>query len=91
MSKTGVRLYNYGARFYDPQIGRFTTQDAYTEKYFPLTPYQYAANNPIKFIDVNGDRTTNTIKYIMWNYNGGKQWDYFLYFLSHYLSRFAKK
>lgn len=48
-------LYDYGKRFYDPQIGRFTTQDAYTEKYFPLTPYQYAANNPIKFIDVNGD------------------------------------
>lgn len=54
-SKTRVRLYDYGKRFYDAQIGRFTTQDAFAEKYSSLTPYQYAANNPILMIDVNGD------------------------------------
>jgi len=40
---------------YDAQIGRFNTQDRFAEKYHFLTPYQYGANNPIKFIDVNGD------------------------------------
>ncbi len=48
-------LYDYGARFYDPQIGRFHTQDAFAEKYYTLSPYQYGADNPILNIDVNGD------------------------------------
>ena len=48
-------FYDYGARYYNPNIGRFLTIDRYAEKYYMLTPYQYAANNPIKYIDVNGD------------------------------------
>ena len=50
-----MNWYDYGARFYDPQIGRFTTQDRYAEKYLNFTPYQYGANNPIRYIDINGD------------------------------------
>ena len=42
---------------YDPALGRFHTLDAFAEKYLDFTPYQYAANNPILFIDVNGDST----------------------------------
>lgn len=53
----GVNLdwYDYGARFYDPALGRFHTQDRFAEKYLNFSPYQYAANNPIMFIDINGD------------------------------------
>jgi hypothetical protein len=40
---------------YDAAIGRFFTQDAFAEKYYPLNPYQYAANNPINLVDINGD------------------------------------
>ena len=47
--------YDYGARFYDPIIARFTTEDTYAEKYSSMTPYQYGALNPIKNIDINGD------------------------------------
>ena len=47
--------YDYGARFYDLVIGRFNTIDRFAEKYDNLTPYQYAGNNPVLNIDVNGD------------------------------------
>jgi RHS repeat-associated protein len=50
-----LSLYDYGARFYDPQLGRFHTVDAFAEKYLSMAPYQYGANNPISFIDINGD------------------------------------
>lgn len=52
---SGLEWTDYGARMYDNQIGRFFTQDRYTEKYYSLNPYQYGANNPILFKDNNGD------------------------------------
>lgn len=47
----------FGARFYDPRIGRFFTVDRFASKYPALTPYQYATNNPPLVIDINGDST----------------------------------
>jgi RHS repeat-associated protein len=57
---SGLELYDFGARMQDPQIGRFFTQDRFADKYLTLSPYQYAANDPIKNIDVNGDSTWTT-------------------------------
>ena len=50
-----LNLYDYGARMYDPTLGRFTTMDRFAEKYYHLSPYAYAGNNPVRNIDVNGD------------------------------------
>lgn len=49
------QLYDYGARFYDPITGHFNVVDRFSEKYYSITTYQYGANNPIRYIDINGD------------------------------------
>jgi len=53
----GLGWLDYGARFYDPQIGRFHVIDRFAEKFINTTPYQYGLNNPIANIDINGDTT----------------------------------
>lgn len=50
--------YDYGARMYEPALGRFMTMDPMAEKYYNISPYAYCANNPIRYIDINGDSIT---------------------------------
>ena len=45
---------DYGARHYDPRIGRWTVPDPMAEKYYALGTYYYCAGNPILLIDSKG-------------------------------------
>jgi hypothetical protein len=35
------------------EIKRFMSVDRFSDKYYDLSPYQYAANNPLRYIDYN--------------------------------------
>ncbi len=50
----GLDWYDYGARFYDPAIARFHTLDPLATKYSFQSPFVYAANHPIHYIDWMG-------------------------------------
>jgi len=49
-----LNWYDYGFRNYDSQIGRFVQLDPLSSKFPYLTPYQYASDEPVKNIDIDG-------------------------------------
>ncbi|WP_153395301.1 DUF6443 domain-containing protein [Chryseobacterium vaccae] len=53
LQETG--MYDYGARMYMPDLGRWGVVDNKAEKYLSMSSYIYAGNNPIAFMDPDGN------------------------------------
>ncbi|MCX2682159.1 RHS repeat-associated core domain-containing protein, partial [Galbibacter sp. EGI 63066] len=49
-----INTYDFGARNYDPALGRWMNLDPLAEKYTNLSPFSYVANNVVNAIDPDG-------------------------------------
>lgn len=75
----GLNFYDYGARGYMPDLGRWTTMDNLSELYFSNSSYVYALNTPVQAIDpdgnvvifINGQHTGDGAK----GYQDGSNWN----------------
>ena len=69
----GLNWFDYGARFYDPQLGKWHSIDPVD---FEYSPYNYALNNPVIFVDPDG--SVPFIFYIR-SYHPGKAFGWPMY------------
>lgn len=51
----GTNYTDFGARQYSPALCRWMTPDPLSEKYYGISPYAFCNNNPVNFVDPDGE------------------------------------
>ncbi|MBQ0735253.1 RHS repeat-associated core domain-containing protein [Aquimarina celericrescens] len=63
-NELGLEWLDFGARNYNPAVGRWFNVDNMSEDYAEWSPYNYTLNNPIYFIDPDGNAVND-----LWSFN----------------------
>ena len=71
---TILGLYDFGARQYDPVIGRWMSIDLLANKFPDVSPFVYCLNNPINLVDLHGLEPTEDSTDSNW----WEQWHYIM-------------
>ncbi len=59
--ENGITWLDFGSRNYDPELGRWMNIDPQASRYHGLSPYAAMGDNPITFIDPNGEELITTL------------------------------
>jgi RHS repeat-associated protein len=60
---SGLEGYDFGARIFDPQTGRWQSIDPQAEDFPNVSPYSYAVNNPALYVDKDGKFVNLILQY----------------------------
>jgi RHS repeat-associated protein len=66
-TEKGLNLYYFGARYYNPAIGRWLAVDPLACTYPERSSYEFCAGNPIRSIDIDGRKITNPGHFVLSN------------------------
>ena len=55
LNRFGLPYIDYGARYYDPTTARWQRPDPMADKYPDTSPYAFCGNDPVNFVDPQGD------------------------------------
>ena len=87
---SGLEEYDYGARMYDQQIGRWGVMDPLSERTAGFTPYNYGLDNPNYYVDIKG--YFSIAHHYSFTYDALTKFGYGKYttdLISHYASLYA--
>ena len=57
----GTSYTDFGARQYHPALHRWMTPDPLSEKYYGVSPYAFCNNDPVNFVDLDGEVPTPVV------------------------------